>query len=109
MLAMPTFTTLTQKQRDENDFFFALSEHSRRAILRALTTGRKTVGELTASAGLPRGSLSKHVAILKRVGLIATEREGARVHCSLANTTVKKDSLTLTHPSGLKVTLPLEG
>lgn len=75
-------------------------------MIRELVGGSRTVAELSAACGL-RGGCSNHVAILKRAGLVRTEREGVHIRCSLVGATVEKNFVTLTHPTGLKVTLPL--
>ena len=66
----------------------ALAHPSRLLILdAALATGEKCVCELTALVGADQSTVSKHLAILKQVGLITDRRQGpwsyynTDVHC----------------------------
>ena len=68
---------------DLDAVFLALADPTRRALLDAMRSGRRTVTELAAPfpVGLP--AISKHLAVLERAGLIARERDGRRRRCSL--------------------------
>jgi ArsR family transcriptional regulator len=56
--------------------FQALSEPTRRAILRLLRKGSKTAGELAESFEVSKPTLSHHFAVLEKAGLIRSERRG---------------------------------
>jgi ArsR family transcriptional regulator len=59
--------------------FKALAEPRRLAILSALQSGEKSVGELAEATGRPQPNVSQHLASLARAGLVASRREGTRV------------------------------
>jgi ArsR family transcriptional regulator, arsenate/arsenite/antimonite-responsive transcriptional repressor len=76
-----------------NAVFKALSDPSRREILRLLSAGELTAGELASSFELTKPSMSHHFAVLKEADLIRSRREGQQIYYSL-NTTVLEDVLT---------------
>lgn len=58
--------------------FAALADPTRRAILARLTKGEATVNELAAPFALTQPAISKHLKVLERAGLIATNRDAQR-------------------------------
>ena len=67
--------------RDE--IFRALADPTRRAIFERLCReGEKTVGVLTLGAGVSQPVVSKHLAALKRAGLVRDRHEGRQSHYS---------------------------
>ena len=72
-----------------NTVFKALSDPTRREILRLLSGGERTAGELASSFDMTKPSISKHLSILREAGLIREEKRGQFVIYSLA-----EDSLT---------------
>jgi DNA-binding transcriptional ArsR family regulator len=71
----------SRKQRDE--VFRALADPTRRAILRLLRGGQRTVGEIADDFPVSRPAISKHLRSLRSAGLIVTRREGRTRSCSL--------------------------
>jgi DNA-binding transcriptional ArsR family regulator len=59
-----------------DQLFFALSDHTRRSIVRQLAKGEATVGQLGLPQPLAPGTLSKHLRVLERAGLIQQTRDG---------------------------------
>lgn len=59
--------------------FHALSDPTRRAMLRDLSAGPRTVGELAAPFEISLAGASKHIRMLERAGLVQREVRG-RVH-----------------------------
>lgn len=59
-----------------DELFFALSDQTRRAIVRQLAKGESTVGQLGLPQPLAAGTLSKHLRVLERAGLVRQERDG---------------------------------
>ena len=59
--------------------FQALSDPTRRAMLRGLADAPRTVGELAAPFEISLAGASKHIQVLERAGLIRREVQG-RVH-----------------------------
>ncbi|MFA4954584.1 MAG: autorepressor SdpR family transcription factor [Patescibacteria group bacterium] len=70
-----------------NSIFKALADPSRRKILDLLKAKDLSVTELHEHFGFTQASLSHHLDILKRAGLVVTERRGQFIIYSL-NTSV---------------------
>ncbi len=63
--------------------FRTLADPTRRAIFERLCReGEKTVAALTARAGVSQPVVSKHLAALKRAGLVLDRPEGRQTHYS---------------------------
>jgi DNA-binding transcriptional ArsR family regulator len=75
-----------------NEVFKALSDPTRREILRILSHGERTAGELAEPFDMTKPSMSHHFAVLKEAGLIRSRREGQQIVYSL-DTTVIEDVL----------------
>lgn len=60
------------------DAFNAVAEGSRRGLLDALGTGEATVGDLVDRLGLSQPQVSKHLAVLRAVGLVSVRVDGRR-------------------------------
>ena len=63
--------------------FGALSDATRRAIIMRLCEGEASVGELAKPFEMALPSLMKHIRILERSGLVASEKTGRVRTCSL--------------------------
>ena len=72
--------------------FKALSDPTRREILRLLSRGEKTAGELAEQFDMSKPSMSHHFAVLKEADLITSRREGQQIWYRL-NTTVVQDAM----------------
>jgi DNA-binding transcriptional ArsR family regulator len=70
--------------------FKALSDPTRREILRLLSHGEKTAGELAEGFDMTKPSMSHHFAVLKEAGLITSRREGQQIWYRI-NSTVAQD------------------
>ena len=55
--------------------FAALADPTRRAILARLAAGEATVNELVAPFGLSQPTISKHLKVLERSGLVSRRRD----------------------------------
>src|SRR6201990_3745635 len=63
--------------------FRPLADPTRRALFERLCReGEKTVGALTARAGVSQPVVSKHLGLLKRAGLVRDRHEGRQTHYS---------------------------
>lgn len=61
------------------DAFNAIAEPRRRAIINVLADGRAhAVGEVVGRLHIPQPAVSKHLAVLRRVGIVTASREGQR-------------------------------
>jgi len=59
--------------------FHALSDRTRRAMLRSLASGERNIGSLAAPHRMSFAAASKHVKVLERAGLVRRRIEG-RLH-----------------------------
>ena len=59
-----------------HDPFNAIAEPKRRKILEALGSVERSVNEIVEVLGWPQPMVSKHLAVLKKVGLVRERREG---------------------------------
>jgi DNA-binding transcriptional ArsR family regulator len=74
--------------------FKALSDPSRRQILKLLQVGSQTAGGISESFAMTKGSLSHHFNVLKAADLVRCERRGQQLVYSL-NTTVFEEVAAL--------------
>ena len=67
--------------RAHDVLFRTLADPTRRAIFERLCReGEQTVAALTARAGVSQPAVSKHLAVLKRAGLVRDRHEGRQTH-----------------------------
>lgn len=59
-----------------SDAFNAVAEPRRRAILVYLTGQERPVSDIVAAFGVQQPSISKHLRVLRNVGLVRVRREG---------------------------------
>src|SRR5438552_19009859 len=72
MLAMPRAATTT-------DVFNAIAEPRRREIIGVLGDGKAhAVGELVHRLHMPQPAVSKHLGVLRKVGIVLRRRHGQR-------------------------------
>ena len=72
--------------------FKALSDDTRREILKLLSKGNLTAGEIASNFDMSKPSISKHLDILKEAELISFEKNGQYVIYSI-NVTVLQTAL----------------
>ena len=58
------------------DAFNAVAEPRRREILDLLASGERPVNDLVARLGVPQPQVSKHLRVLREVGLVEVRDEG---------------------------------
>jgi len=73
-----------------NAAFQALSDPTRREILRLLRKREMTAGEIAERFPLAKSTLSGHFNILKHAGLVVTEKNGTSVVYSLNASVVEQ-------------------
>ena len=61
----------------------AVADPSRLRLLRLLDREELTVGELARCTALPQSTVSRHVAVLRRGGLVDERSEGVRSYLTL--------------------------
>jgi DNA-binding transcriptional ArsR family regulator len=71
------------KKDDLSETFAALADPTRRAILGRLTEGEATVGELAAPHAMSLPSISRHLKVLERAGLVVKGRSAQWRPCRL--------------------------
>ncbi len=62
-----------------SDAFNAVAESRRREILNYLALQERPVGNIVATLGLRQPSVSKHLRVLRDVGLVRARRDGRRM------------------------------
>ena len=68
---------VTSQDEDRADaFFHALSDRTRRDILRRVLAGEHSVTALAAAYDMSFAAVQKHVAVLERAGLLTKRRHG---------------------------------
>ena len=74
--------------------FRALADPTRRRILRLLRERRRTSGEIADAFQSSWPTISRHLAVLRRAGLIVGERKGQFIEYDV-NTTVLQEVIEL--------------
>jgi DNA-binding transcriptional ArsR family regulator len=69
--------------------FSALADPTRRAIVARLAAGEATVNELAAPFDMTQPSISKHLKVLERAGLISRSRAAQTRPCRLEGAALK--------------------
>jgi ArsR family transcriptional regulator, arsenate/arsenite/antimonite-responsive transcriptional repressor len=65
--------------------FRAFSDRTRLRVLHLLTKGEVCVGDLVAVLRLPQPTVSRHLAYLRRSGLVAVRRDSSRMYYTLVD------------------------
>ena len=76
---------MTRQLTDMETLFKALADATRLRILGLLLTGEVCVCHIHESLRIPQPKASRHLAYLRRSGLVATRRDGLWVHYRLAD------------------------
>ncbi|RMF70745.1 MAG: ArsR family transcriptional regulator [Alphaproteobacteria bacterium] len=71
--------------QEASGFLQALGQPTRLMILCRLAEGEMSVGKLADSLGLRQATVSQHLALLRREGLVATRREAQTVYYRIAD------------------------
>ena len=74
---------VTNRSRQHEAVFRAISDPTRRQILGILRGGRQTVGEIASNFRISRPAISKHLRLLHAAGLVVTRKQGTASLCSL--------------------------
>lgn len=69
---------------DLDRLFRALADPTRRAMLRRLSRGSMTIGELAEPFDMSKPSITKHVKVLERASLLSRHVDGRVHHCHLS-------------------------
>ena len=82
--AVASQSTVTADLTPLETLFKALADRTRLRILGLVLGGEVCVCDIHESLGIPQAKASRHLAYLRRSGLVATRREGLWVHYRLA-------------------------
>ena len=63
-----------------SDLFTAIAEPRRRDILEYLAPRERPVGDIVLALGLAQPSVSKHLRVLRDVGLVKVRRDGRQAY-----------------------------
>ena len=74
---------VTQKRKQTEAVFRAIADPTRRRILGLLRGRKHTVGEIAGHFRMSRPAVSKHLRLLRAVGLVVTRSEGSARVCQL--------------------------
>ena len=74
---------VTNLEAHIDQVFHALSSAPRREMLRRLSGGDCTVGELARPFDMSKAAVSKHVTVLERAALVERTRRGRQTVCHL--------------------------
>ncbi|WP_113437812.1 metalloregulator ArsR/SmtB family transcription factor [Rhizobium cremeum] len=66
-----------------DDVFHALGDATRRRMLRELTSGERTVGQLAEPFDMSLAAVSKHIKVLEAAGLLRREVRGRTHFCRI--------------------------
>jgi DNA-binding transcriptional ArsR family regulator len=73
-----------------DSLFKALNDGTRRNILDELKTRDMTAGEIADMFNISKPSISHHLDILKRAGLVSSERKGQFIHYTIDTTVLEE-------------------
>ena len=82
------------------DTFSALSDPTRRAILRLLRRGSRTAGEIAEEFELSKPTLSHHFRVLESAGLVRSEKRGTNVVFTLQSNVLEDAAAELLELAG---------
>jgi DNA-binding transcriptional ArsR family regulator len=71
---------MMSKSAAASDFSKSLANPHRLMILCLLSQGERSVGDLAAALDLRVSTMSQHLALLRRSGLVTTRRDGQTMH-----------------------------
>ena len=90
MYPMPLSTLGQPVYAAKAELFRALGHPARIRILELLVDGEKPVSDLLAEIGLEPSTLSQHLAVVKRIGLVESSRKGNAVTYRLTDASVEQ-------------------
>ncbi len=83
---------MVEDSKKVDRIFHALSNHTRRGMVRQLSRGECSVGDLAAPAEMSFAAASKHVKVLEQAGMVNRRVEGRQHLCSLRPEPLKEAS-----------------
>lgn len=86
------FNQMVEDSDKVDRVFHALSNRTRRGMVRQLSTGECSVGDLAAPAEMSFAAASKHVKVLEGAGLVNRRVAGRQHMCSLRSEPLREVS-----------------
>lgn len=83
---------MVEETEEVDQIFHALSNSTRRGMLRRLSRSACTVGELAEPAEMSFAAASKHVQVLERAGMVNRRVKGRQHICTLSPKPLKEAS-----------------
>ena len=80
----PRASIIKKNARDRSIVVKAMAHPTRLLIMERLTHGEQCVNELTALAGCDVTTLSKHLSVMKKAGLLVCEKRGVSCYYQIA-------------------------
>ena len=80
---------LEARAAEAEAFLRSLASRHRLMILCNLIDGEMSVGQLVQRLGLTQSNLSRHLAMLREEGLVATRRDGTSIYYRIASPRVQ--------------------
>src|SRR3954453_8097286 len=77
-MPIPAYVGYVPRFATTSDVFTALAEEHRRQVLDTLADGEKAVGEIVDHLAMSQPQVSKHLRVLREVGLVRCRAEGRR-------------------------------
>jgi ArsR family transcriptional regulator, virulence genes transcriptional regulator len=89
-------TEMMERAADEaSDLLKALSNRHRLLIICQLIDGERSVGELAGFLDLRDSTVSQHLALLRKDGLVSARRDGQTIYYSIASDPAREILKTL--------------
>lgn len=73
----------------------AMASHNRLLLLCELVSGERSVGELAQALGVAQATVSQHLSLLRRDGVVSGRREAQTIHYRIADSRVQALMTTL--------------
>jgi DNA-binding transcriptional ArsR family regulator len=77
-MSITEYIVTVARSSTTSDVFNAIAEAHRREVLDALITGEKAVGAMVNDLSMSQPQVSKHLRVLREVGLVKCRAEGRR-------------------------------
>jgi ArsR family transcriptional regulator len=81
---LPAISKLKSRAEDRSGVVKAMAHPTRLLVMESLMHGEKCVNDLTSMAGCDVTTLSKHLSVMKRAGLLVCEKRGLNVYYRIA-------------------------
>lgn len=94
--AAPALPTQLHRHADEAVAVLkAMASHNRLMLLCELVQGERSVGELAQALGLAQATVSQHLSLLRRDGVVSGRREAQTIHYRISDPRVQALMTTL--------------